>query len=194
MHCLFVHGWPFRGYSGILFPAYTVTFHEQSTSGVYHGNHFQYTYAYYHLFYGYFNAEWCLVLTVVELVLASRSVARGWSVAWNPKVQDHDCVIWLHTITAHLHFIRCSPSHSSYFRCIFLHLFGTNNQRIHSNQYSWLRSPMIPPVQMIPVWGRARSSPVHQESRSGLDCRLAVLDWTGLVWTSLTKLLEINSN
>ena len=53
---------------------------------------------------------------------------------------------------------------------------------------------MIPPVQTIPVWGRARSGAVQQESQTGLDYRLAVLDWTGLVWTSPRKLLLINSS
>ena len=42
---------------------------------------------------------------------------------------------------------------------------------------------MIPPVQTIPVRGRAQSSPVKWEGRTGLIHRLAVLDWTGLVWT-----------
>jgi len=40
--------------------------------------------------------------------------------------------------------------------------------------------PMIPPVQMIPVWGRARSSLFQRESWTGPDHRLAVLHWT--VW------------
>ena len=43
--------------------------------------------------------------------------------------------------------------------------------------------PMIPPVRMDPVWGRAQSGPVPLEGRTGLGPRLAVLDWTGLVWT-----------
>jgi hypothetical protein len=42
---------------------------------------------------------------------------------------------------------------------------------------------MIPPVRTDPVWGRAQSGPVPPEGRTGLSPRLAVLDWTGLVWT-----------
>jgi hypothetical protein len=42
---------------------------------------------------------------------------------------------------------------------------------------------MIPPVRTDPVWGRAQSGPVPPEGRTGLGPRLAVLDWTGLVWT-----------
>jgi len=42
---------------------------------------------------------------------------------------------------------------------------------------------MIPPVQSIPVRGRAQSSPVQREGQTGLSHRLAVLDWTGSVWT-----------
>ena len=44
-------------------------------------------------------------------------------------------------------------------------------------------SAMIPPVRTDPVWGRAQSGPVPPEGRTGLGPRLAVLDWTGLVWT-----------
>jgi len=40
---------------------------------------------------------------------------------------------------------------------------------------------MIPPVQTIPVRGRAQSSPVKWEGRTGPDHRLAILDCTGLV-------------
>jgi hypothetical protein len=47
---------------------------------------------------------------------------------------------------------------------------------------------MIPPVRTDPVWGRAQSSPVQMEGWTGLDHRLPVLDWTGLVWTSLHAL------
>jgi len=42
---------------------------------------------------------------------------------------------------------------------------------------------MIPPVRTDPVCGRAQSSPVPLEGRTGLGPRLEVLDWTGLVWT-----------
>jgi len=44
--------------------------------------------------------------------------------------------------------------------------------------------PMIPPVQTVPVYGRAQSSPVQMEGWTRLDHRLPVLDWTGSVWTS----------
>ena len=43
---------------------------------------------------------------------------------------------------------------------------------------------MSPPVRTDPVWGRAQSSPVQTEGWTGLDHRLPVLDWMGLVWTS----------
>jgi len=43
---------------------------------------------------------------------------------------------------------------------------------------------MNPPVRTDRVWGRAQSSPVQPEGWTGLDHRLPVLDWTGLVWTS----------
>jgi len=51
---------------------------------------------------------------------------------------------------------------------------------------------MIPPVQTDPVWGRAQSGPVPLEGRTGPGPRLAVLDWTGLVWTSPNRILFIN--
>ncbi|KAF8537984.1 hypothetical protein BDD12DRAFT_806495 [Trichophaea hybrida] len=43
---------------------------------------------------------------------------------------------------------------------------------------------MIPPVRTDPVWGRDQSGPVQPEGRTGPSPRLAVWDWTGLVWTS----------
>jgi hypothetical protein len=46
---------------------------------------------------------------------------------------------------------------------------------------------MIPPVRTDPVWGKAQSGPVPPEGRTGLGPRLAVLDWTGLVWTDPFK-------
>jgi hypothetical protein len=52
--------------------------------------------------------------------------------------------------------------------------------------------PMIPPVRTDPVWGRAWSGPVPPEGRTGLGPRLAVLDWTGLVWTSPNRIILIN--
>jgi len=42
-----------------------------------------------------------------------------------------------------------------------------------------LLKAMIPPVRTDPVWGRAQSG-------------LAVLDWTGLVWTSPNRIIFIN--
>ena len=49
-------------------------------------------------------------------------------------------------------------------------------------------NPMIPPVRTDPVWGRARSGPVPPEGQTGPSPRLAVLDWTGLVWTSPNRI------
>jgi len=43
---------------------------------------------------------------------------------------------------------------------------------------------MIPPIRTDPVWCKAQPSPVQMEGWTGLDHRLPVLDWTGLVWTS----------
>jgi len=43
---------------------------------------------------------------------------------------------------------------------------------------------MIPPVRTDPVWGRAQHGPVQPLGRTGPSPRLAVWDWTGLVWTS----------
>ena len=54
------------------------------------------------------------------------------------------------------------------------------------------RSPMIPPVRTDPVWGRAQSGPVPPEGRTGPGPGLAVLDWTGLVWTSPNRIIFIN--
>jgi hypothetical protein len=51
---------------------------------------------------------------------------------------------------------------------------------------------MIPPVRTDPVWGKAWSSPVLPEGRTGPGPRLAVLDWTGLVWTSPNGIIFIN--
>jgi len=51
---------------------------------------------------------------------------------------------------------------------------------------------MIPPVRTDPVWGRARSGPVPPEGQNGPGPRLAVLDWTGLVWTSPNRIIFIN--
>jgi hypothetical protein len=51
---------------------------------------------------------------------------------------------------------------------------------------------MIPPVRTDPVWGRAQSGPVQTEGRTGPSPRLAVLDWTGLVWTGPNRVVFIN--
>jgi len=51
---------------------------------------------------------------------------------------------------------------------------------------------MIPPVQTDPVRGRAWSCQVSPEGRTGQGPRLAVLDWTGLVWTSPNGIIFIN--
>jgi len=53
-------------------------------------------------------------------------------------------------------------------------------------------APMIPPVRTDPVWSRAWSGPVSPEGRTGPGPRLAVLDWTGLVWTSPNGIIFIN--
>jgi len=73
--------------------------------------------------------------TRICLVLASRSVARGGSVAGSPKVHDRDCLIRLHTMTVLLDFTRCSPSCSSYLRRTFVRLSCTYNQLTHSLQH-----------------------------------------------------------
>jgi len=74
--------------------------------------------------------------TCICLVLASRSVARGGSVAGSPKVHDCDCLIRLHAMTALLDFTRCSPSCSSYIRRTFVRLSCTYNQLTHSLQHN----------------------------------------------------------
>jgi len=51
---------------------------------------------------------------------------------------------------------------------------------------------MIPPVRTDPVWGRAQSGPVPPEGQTLPGPRLAVLSWTGLVWTSPNRLIFIN--
>jgi len=43
---------------------------------------------------------------------------------------------------------------------------------------------MIPPIRTDPVWGRAQYGPVQLLGGTGPSPRLAVCDWTGLVWTS----------
>ena len=72
--------------------------------------------------------------TRICLVLASRSIARGGSVAGSPKVHGGDCLIRLHTMTVLLDFTRCSPSCSSYIRRTFVRLSCTYNQLTHSHQ------------------------------------------------------------
>jgi len=67
--------------------------------------------------------------------------------------------------------------------------------RVHAGAYSGAYSQagsMIPPVRTDPVWGRAQSGPVPPEGRTGPSPRLAVLDWTGLVWTSPNWIIFIN--
>jgi hypothetical protein len=68
--------------------------------------------------------------------LASRSIARGGSVAGSPKVHGGDCLITLHTMTVLLDFTRCSPSSSSYIRPTFVCLSCTYNQLTHSHQHA----------------------------------------------------------
>jgi hypothetical protein len=51
---------------------------------------------------------------------------------------------------------------------------------------------MIPLVQTDLVRSRAWSGPVSLEGRTGPGPRLAVLDWTGLVWTSPNRIIFIN--
>jgi hypothetical protein len=55
-----------------------------------------------------------------------------------------------------------------------------------------LVTAMITPVRTDPVWGRAQSGPILPEGRTGPGPRLAVLDWTGLVWTSPNRIIFIN--
>ena len=50
---------------------------------------------------------------------------------------------------------------------------------------------MIPHVRKDPVWGGAQSGPVPEEGQTGPGTRLAVLDWTGLVWTSPNRIIYI---
>jgi len=47
---------------------------------------------------------------------------------------------------------------------------------------------MIPPVRTDPVRGRDQYGPVQSLGCTGPSPRLAVWDWTGLVWTSLHTL------
>jgi len=53
---------------------------------------------------------------------------------------------------------------------------------------------MIPPVRTDSVWGRAQSGPVPPEGGTAPGPRLAVLDRTGLVWTSPNKIIFIDFN
>jgi hypothetical protein len=52
--------------------------------------------------------------------------------------------------------------------------------------------PMIPPVRTDPVWGRAQSGTVQPDGRTGPGPSLAVLDLTGLVWTSPNGIIFVN--
>jgi len=47
------------------------------------------------------------------------------------------------------------------------------------------------PVRTDPVWGRAQYGPVKPERHTGPDHKQAVLDWTGLVWTSPFLLMVV---
>jgi hypothetical protein len=47
------------------------------------------------------------------------------------------------------------------------------------------------PVWTDPVWGRAQYGPVQPEVQTGPDHTQAVLDWTGLVWTSPFLLMVV---
>jgi len=47
------------------------------------------------------------------------------------------------------------------------------------------------PVRTDPVWGRAQYGPVEPEGQTGPDHKQAVLDWTGLVWTSPFLLMVV---
>ena len=58
--------------------------------------------------------------------------------------------------------------------------------------WNWHYYPMIPPVRTDPDRGRAWSSPVSPEGRTRPGPRLAVFDWTGLVWTSPNGIIFIN--
>jgi len=51
---------------------------------------------------------------------------------------------------------------------------------------------MIPPVQTDRVWGRAQSGPIQPEGWTGPGPRLAVVDWTSLVWTGPNRVVFIN--
>jgi len=53
-------------------------------------------------------------------------------------------------------------------------------------------NPMIAPVRTDPVCGRARSRPVPPERQTGPSPRLAVWDWTVLVWTRPNGIIFIN--
>jgi hypothetical protein len=43
------------------------------------------------------------------------------------------------------------------------------------------------------IWGMASSSSVQQEGLTALRTRLAIVDWTGLVWTGPNTVVFINS-
>jgi hypothetical protein len=51
--------------------------------------------------------------------------------------------------------------------------------------------PVFSPVRTDPVWGRAQYGPVQPEGQTGPDHKQAVLDWTGLVWTSPFLLMVV---
>jgi hypothetical protein len=52
-------------------------------------------------------------------------------------------------------------------------------------------APVFSPVRTDPVWGRAQYGPVQPEGQTGPDHKQAVLDWTGLVWTSPFLLMVV---
>jgi hypothetical protein len=131
---LFVYGWPSTGYGSTLFPDHS----QFSQAGFLRRLLWESLAAHVRLLsfvymdVSMFNHAWYSHLFC--LVLASRSVARGGSVAGSPKVHDRGCLIRLHTMTALLDFTRCSPSCSSYIRRTFVRLSCTYNQLTHSHQ------------------------------------------------------------
>jgi len=129
---LFVYGWPSTGYSSTLFSAHS----HFSRAGFLRRLLWELHVAHVRLL----SSVSIMFGTRICLVLASRSIARGGSVAGSPKVHGGDCLIRLHTMTVLLDFTQCSPSCSSYIRRTFVHLSCTYNQLAHSHQ------------QMFSVW------------------------------------------
>jgi len=107
--------------------------------------------------------------TRICLVLASRSIARGGSVAGSPKVHGGDCLIRLHTMTVLLDFTRCSPSCSSYIRRTFVRLSCTYNQLTHSHQQMYRGVDALPATikDGIEMFGELLISSSPQSSIKG---------------------------